>query len=204
MLESTLSLTVIATLAMISPGPDFFMVVKNAARYPQKTAMMTGFGVIVGIATHMLYCVTGLAVLIAATPVLFNILKYAGAAYLIWIGIQALLAKSDSKVNFTRVNKENISLKKAFMQGYLCNLLNPKATLFFLSVFTQLLDINSSLTDKLWYAFIIIFLAVIWWPLLIMIIQSPAAQRTLTKIQHIIDKVLGGFLILLGLKVALS
>jgi RhtB (resistance to homoserine/threonine) family protein len=202
MLATTISITIIATLAMISPGPDFFLVVKNAARYPQKAAMMTGAGVIAGIMTHMLYCVTGLAVVIATTPVLFNVLKYAGAAYLIWIGVQALLARGDGKVNFSHEAKENISLKKAFVQGYLCNLLNPKATLFFLSVFTQVLDINSSLGDKLWYAFIIVILAVIWWPILILIIQSPAAQRALSKAQNVIDKVLGAFLVALGVKVA--
>lgn len=203
MFATTLSITIIATLAMISPGPDFFLVVKNAARYPQKAAMMTGLGVIVGIMTHMLYCVTGLAVVIATTPVLFNFLKYAGAAYLIWIGIQALLARSDGKVNFTQMDKQQVSLKKAFIQGYLCNLLNPKATLFFLAVFTQVLDVNSSLGDKLWYAFIIVILGVIWWPILILIIQSPLAQRALSKAQSVIDKVLGAFLIALGVKVAL-
>lgn len=202
MLETTIIVTIISTLGMLSPGPDFFMVLKNASRYQRKAAMMTAIGVTAGIATHMVYCVAGIAVVIATTPWLFNILKYVGAAYLIWIGIQALLAPSDGKVNFSNVDKQQTSLKKAFLQGYLCNLLNPKATLFFLSVFTQVLDINSTFGEKLWYASIIVMLGVVWWPLLVLLIQSEPVQRTLTKIQKIIDKLLGVVLVGFGIKVA--
>ncbi|WP_163068624.1 LysE family transporter, partial [Acinetobacter baumannii] len=60
----------------------------------------------------------------------------------------------------------------AFLQGYLCNLLNPKATLFFLAVFTQVLSLDSSFAEKLWYAGIIVGLAALWWPLLVVLIQS--------------------------------
>lgn len=152
MLETSLFVAGIATLGMLSPGPDFFLVIKNAARYPRLAAMMTAFGVICGVATHMSYCVAGLAVVITTTPWLFNLLKYAGAVYLIWVGIQALLSRGGSKMNVGNLPRQQVSLKSAFVQGYLCNLLNPKATLFFLAVFTQVLQIDSGLGEKLWYA----------------------------------------------------
>ncbi|WP_058912204.1 LysE family transporter [Entomohabitans teleogrylli] len=204
MLETTLFVTTIATLGMISPGPDFFLVIRNAARYPRSAAMMTTAGVIAGVATHMSYCVAGLAVVITTTPWLFGLLKYAGAAYLIWLGIQALLAKGGSKLDVTRTARQDISLSKAFLQGYLCNLLNPKATLFFLAVFTQVLNIQSGLGEKLWYASIITGLAVIWWPLLVVLIQSEPVRRGLASTQKIVDKLLGGVLLALGIKVALG
>lgn len=119
--------------------------IKNAARYPRLAAMMTAFGVICGVATHMSYCVAGLAVVITTTPWLFNLLKYAGAVYLVWIGIQALLSRGGGKMNVSNLPQQRVSLKSAFAQGYLCNLLNPKATLFFLAVFTQVLQIHSGL-----------------------------------------------------------
>lgn len=202
MLETSLFITTLATLGMISPGPDFFLVVKNAARYRRPLAMMTVLGVIMGVVTHMTYCVAGLAVVITATPWLFNLLKYAGAGYLIWIGIQALRSHGDSKFDVTNVVKQQTSYKSAFIQGYLCNLLNPKATLFFLSVFTQVLSIDSGMGEKLWYAFIIVFLAVIWWPILVFLIQSPPVRRGLAKAQKGVDKVLGVVLIGLGIRVA--
>ncbi|RPH26124.1 LysE family translocator [Buttiauxella warmboldiae] len=204
MLETTLFVATIATLGMLSPGPDFFLVIKNAARYPRVAAMMTSLGVIGGVATHMTYCVAGLAVVITTTPWLFDLLKYAGAAYLIWVGLQALLARGGSKMDVSNIERQQTTLKKAFLQGYLCNLLNPKATLFFLSVFTQVLSVNSGTMEKLWYAGVILMLSVVWWPLLVVLIQSEPVRRGLAKAQKIIDKLLGGMLIALGIKVALS
>lgn len=204
MLETSLFVATIATLGMLSPGPDFFLVIKNAARYRRSAAMMTALGVILGVATHMSYCVAGLAVVITTTPWLFNFLKYAGACYLIWIGIQALLSRGESKFSIDNATQSPITLKAAFLQGYLCNLLNPKATLFFLAVFTQILQINSGVGEKLWYASIIWVLAVIWWPLLVILIQSAPVRRGLAKVQKVVDKLLGGLLIGLGIKVALS
>lgn len=204
MLETSLFVATLATLGMISPGPDFFLVIKNAARYRRTAAMTTAVGVILGVATHMSYCVAGLAVVITTTPWLFNLLKYARACYLIWIGIQALLSRGESKFSIDNTAQHPISLKAAFLQGYLCNLLNPKATLFFLAVFTQILQIDSGVGEKLWYASIIWILAAIWWPLLVILIQSAPVRRGLAKTQKVVDKVLGGLLIGLGIKVALG
>ncbi|UWS28683.1 LysE family translocator [Erwinia pyrifoliae] len=204
MLETGLFVATIVVLGMLSPGPDFFLIVKNAARYRRSAAMMSALGVNCAVATHMAYCVAGLAVVITTTPWLFMLLKYAGAAYLIYIGIQALMSRGNGKFNFNNGVQEETSLKKAFMQGYLCNLLNPKATLFFLSIFTQVLDINSGISEKLLYAGIILGLSSIWWPLLVILMQSGPVRRGLTKAQRVVDKLLGGVLIALGVKVALS
>ncbi|MBI0436679.1 LysE family translocator [Dickeya dianthicola] len=204
MLETSLFVATIAALGMISPGPDFFLVIKNAVRYPRLAAMMTAVGVIAGVATHMAYCVAGLAVVITTTPWLFSLLKYVGAAYLIWLGIQALRSRGGSQLDLSGLAPQRVGLWKAFIQGYLCNLLNPKATLFFLAVFTQVLGLNSSVGEKLWYAGIIWGLTLIWWPLLVILIQSEPVRRGLTKAQKLIDKLLGGVLITLGIKVALS
>ncbi|WP_373326623.1 LysE family transporter [Cronobacter turicensis] len=204
MLETTLFVATIAALGMLSPGPDFFLVIKNAARYPRSAAMMTAAGVIAGVVTHMTYCVAGIAVVITTTPWLFGALKYVGAAYLVWLGINALLARGTTSLALDGVAQESTSLKKAFIQGYLCNLLNPKATLFFLAMFTQVLNVNSGLMEKLWYAGIIVALTLVWWPLLVLLIQSQPVRRGLTKAQKVIDKLLGGTLLALGIKVALS
>lgn len=204
MLETSLFVATIATLGMLSPGPGFLLVIKNATRYPRVAALMTAFGVICGVATHMAYCVAGLAVVITTTPWLFNVLKYAGAAYLIWIGIQALLSRGGSKMDVSQQGQQNVSLKKAFLQGYLCNLLNPKATLFFLAMFTQVLNIHSGIGEKLWYAMIIWLLSVVWWPLLVLLFQSEPVRRGLAKAQKLVDKLLGTVLIALGIKVALG
>ncbi len=155
MYETSILIATIATLGMLSPGPDFFLIIKNAARYQRSAALMTAMGVISAVALHMSYCVAGLAVLITTTPWLFNILKYAGAAYLIWIGIKSLMPNKGQQIDLNHTQHEVVTFKKAFMQGFLCNVLNPKATLFFLAVFTQVLSVDSTFGEKLWIAFII-------------------------------------------------
>ena len=181
----------IGLLGMVSPGPDFFMVVKNSLNYQRKYALMTCLGVIMGIFTHMSYCIAGIALLIKTTPWLFTFLRYAGAAYLAWIGFKALLAKN-SGVSYVNQSAKimNVTYRKAFMQGYLCNLLNPKATLFFLAIFTQVL------------AFIIWVEAIIWWPIVTAIFQSELIRRRYFKIQFLVDKLLGVILLGLAIKVA--
>lgn len=195
----------ISCLGMISPGPDFFLVLKNSLSYNRKIALMTCLGVISAIAIHMSYCVAGIAVLITATPWLYNALRYAGAAYLLWIGVKALLAKSNGTAYVSKQALElNVTAKAAFMQGLLCNLLNPKATLFFLAIFTQLLNASSTMVDKLVVAFIIWLEAAIWWPMVVFVFQTQIVQRRYFKLQLIIDKLLGVILIVLGVKVGLG
>ncbi|OCG06691.1 lysine transporter LysE [Gilliamella sp. wkB178] len=201
--DTLILVTTISCFGMISPGPDFFLILKNSLSYPRKLALMTCLGVIMAICVHMSYCVAGIAVLITTTPWLYNALRYAGAAYLIWLGIKALLAKESATTYVCKsMPQQLISTKTAFMQGFLCNLLNPKATLYFLAIFTQVLDASSSLTDKLLVALIIWFEAILWWPLVVFIFQTQAIQRRYFKIQFIIDKLLGVILITLGVKVA--
>lgn len=195
----------ISCLGMISPGPDFFLVLKNSLSYNRKIALMTCLGVISAIAIHMSYCVAGIAVLITATPWLYNALRYAGAAYLLWIGVKALLAKSSGTAYVSKQALElNVTAKAAFMQGLLCNLLNPKATLFFLAIFTQLLNASSTMVDKLVVAFIIWLEAAVWWPMVVFVFQTQIVQRRYFKLQLIIDKLLGVILIVLGVKVGLG
>lgn len=195
----------ISCLGMISPGPDFFLVLKNSLSYNRKIALMTCLGVISAIAIHMSYCVAGIAVLITAPPWLYNALRYAGAAYLLWIGVKALLAKSRGTAYVSKQTQElDVTAKAAFMQGLLCNLLNPKATLFFLAIFTQLLNASSTIVDKLVVAFIIWLEAAIWWPMVVFVFQTQIVQRRYFKLQVIIDKLLGVILIVLGVKVGLG
>ncbi len=204
--DTVLTISVIALLAMLSPGPDFFLVVKNAARYSRRAALATTLGINVGIAVHMSYCVLGLVLIIQQTPWLFDLLKYAGAGYLIWIGVQALLSRGgvSSVTDENGHTQQQVPFWRAFSEGLLCNLLNPKVTLFFFSVFTQLLQPDSSLHEKILIALIIFLLGIVYWPLLVLLIQQAWVLRALRRVQHTVDRVLGGVLLALGIKVALS
>jgi threonine/homoserine/homoserine lactone efflux protein len=99
---------------------------------------------------------------------------------------------------------ERASVRRAFLEGLLCNLLNPKATLFFFSVFTQLLRPDSTLTEKALIGLVIFLLGVIYWPCVALAVQHPRVMALLHRAQRRIDRLLGGVLVALGVKVALS
>ena len=176
--------------------------IKNAARYPRLAAMMTAFGVICGVATHMSYCVAGLAVVITTTPWLFNLLKYAGAVYLVWIGIRALLSRR-------RQDEHQQSAAAAGQsEERLCARLpvqpaEPEGHPVLLAVFTRAADRFRSGRQAVVrgdYSRPVGHLVA----LLVFLIQSGPVRRGLEKTQKIVDKLLGGMLIALGIKVALS
>lgn len=206
--DSAIMITLIAVLAMISPGPDFILVIKHAATQPRRVAMATALGINVGVMVHISYCIAGLALIISQTPWLFSLLKYAGASYLIWIGAQALFARRSASDDATTpahsTHTNHLSPLQAFGQGLLCNLLNPKVTLFFFSVFTQLMSPSSTLIDRLTMGSIICALSLLYWPLLVLFVQHRFIQTLLHRIQRSINRVLGAALIALGAKVALS
>ena len=152
----------------------------------------------------MSYCILGLALIIAQTPWLFGLLKYAGAGYLIWIGVQALFSRGGLAAATAPGGAERASVRRAFLEGLLCNLLNPKATLFFFSVFTQLLRPDSTLTEKALIGLVIFLLGVIYWPCVALAVQHPRVMALLHRAQRRIDRLLGGVLVALGVKVALS
>ncbi len=205
--DSAIMITLIAVLAMISPGPDFILVIKHAATQPRRVALATALGINVGVMVHISYCIAGLALIISQTPWLFNLLKYAGASYLIWMGAQALFARratANAAAHAQPANINHLSPLQAFGQGLLCNLLNPKVTLFFFSVFTQLMSPSSTLIDRLTMGSIICTLSLLYWPLLVLFVQHRFIQTLLHRIQRSINRVLGAALIALGAKVALS
>jgi RhtB (resistance to homoserine/threonine) family protein len=183
------------------------LVIKHAATQPRRVALATTLGINVGVMVHISYCIAGLALIISQTPWLFSLLKYAGASYLIWIGAQALFARRSSTHTTEHAQSANaghLRPLQAFGQGLLCNLLNPKVTLFFFSVFTQLMNPSSTIADRLTMGSIICTLSLLYWPLLVLFVQHRFIQTLLHRIQRSINRVLGAALIALGAKVALS
>ncbi|MCB0343504.1 MAG: LysE family transporter [Bdellovibrionales bacterium] len=203
MLETILLLTVVGLLGMMSPGPDFFLILRNASAYSRRAAIATAAGITVGIAVHVTYCVLGIGLIITKSVLLFNTIRYAGAAYLIYIGWKSLRSKTVSVVpDNTPKERRDVPLQ-GFIEGLTCNLLNPKATLFFLSVFTQMIDPNTPLEHQAVYGLVFVVWGIVYWSLLVLFVQHPLVQRLLTATGHTIDRVFGGILIALGLRVAL-
>lgn len=139
-------------VALISPGPDFVMAVRNSILYTRKTGIFTAAGFGLGVGVHIFYTLVGIAAVISQSIFLFSLIKYAGAAYLFYIGFKALRSKGfHASAAGASSKSQSLSPVQALWSGFLTNLLNPKATLFFLAVFTQFIGPHTSGgADILW------------------------------------------------------
>ncbi|MEK7066789.1 MAG: LysE family translocator [Patescibacteria group bacterium] len=195
--------TIIHLLAVISPGPDFIMAVRNSFAYSRKTGIWTAVGFGGGIAVHIFYSLAGLAMIISKSILLFNLIKFLGAGYLIYIGFKSFFSKS-SKIELDGYyKKEDISRLSAIKIGFLTNLLNPKATLFFLSLFTFFVSPNIPATVMGIISTIMIVNTILWFSLVAIFLTQKRIHSIFERFQGIFNKTLGGLLIALGVKVAL-
>jgi RhtB (resistance to homoserine/threonine) family protein len=192
-------------LSSMLPGPDFAMVTKNTFFHSKRAGIFTSLGVGTAILVHITYCMLGLAIVISHSTILFNLIKYAGASYLIYIGLSTFKSKS-TDYGFSHHNSHiqtQITRWKAFKQGFFCNLLNPKATLFFLALFTVVIKQETSLTEKLIYAIEMFTVITAWFCSLTVILSHPFIMQYLQRAEKYIMKGLGLFLMSFGLILAL-
>src|SRR5579884_29193 len=124
-----LTVALIHLLAVVSPGPDFMMVTRNSLIYSRKTGIYSAVGLGLGILVHVTYSLVGIGLLIAKSILLFNTIKFLGAAYLIYIGYKSLTSKSSDLEMVDQNRKNDISRLQAVRIGFLTNVTNPKATL---------------------------------------------------------------------------
>jgi threonine/homoserine/homoserine lactone efflux protein len=128
---------VAATLLAIAPGPDVIYVLTRGIAQGRQAGIAAALGFATGCIFHTLLAALGVAALIRSSPVAFDVVRYAGAAYLVWIGIQAL--RHASSFSLTG-GGESKALRTIFRQSVIGNALNPKVTLFFLSFLPQFVN----------------------------------------------------------------
>lgn len=202
------TIALIAVLAAVSPGPDFVVVMKNALCRSRRHALSCTIGVCLGILFHSIYCVLGLGLLISKSVVLFNIIKVIGATYLIYLGVKNLFVKPNS-IPITQDNTPKANSVchaktpyHAFREGFFANVLNPKCTLFMLSIFTVVIEPSTSQWIKAAYSFEIMLIALIWFCFLSISITLKPVQKKLAQAQTFISRFTGIVLIALGIRVA--
>ncbi len=191
---------VIALLAAMSPGPDFFIVAKHAISHNRRSAIITSLGIGTGIIIHSTYCVLGLALIISQSLLLFSLIKYLGAAYLIYLGIKSLFSKN-SHIHLDKKNLKPVSSWSAFRDGLLTNVLNPKCTLFMLSIFTLVVKPHTSHLIQASYGVEIMLISILWFSFLAYGLTTRVIKSKIEKIQHVVSKLIGGILIALGIAV---
>lgn len=197
-------LAVAMFFALLSPGPDFAMIVKQSVSYGRRASIFTSIGIGLGISVHIVYTLLGIGLIISKSIILFNIIKYLGAAYLIYIGYKSLKSNGINLEANEKKEVEKISDFKSFYLGFLCNALNPKATLFFLSMFTVIISPNTPLDVQAFYGLFCILATMCWFVCLSLVLSHSTIKNFLSSFGKWFDRTVGVVLILLGIKVALS
>jgi threonine/homoserine/homoserine lactone efflux protein len=135
---TNLSLFVTASLALLlTPGPAVLYIVTRSVDQGRRAGLVSVLGIEVGTLFHIAAAALGLSALLASSALLFDVVKYLGAAYLVYLGVRKLLSKDE--VGEVTVNKRQ-NLRQIFQQGVVVNVLNPKTALFFLAFLPQFVD----------------------------------------------------------------
>ncbi len=195
-------ITGIHILAAISPGPDFIFVSQQTLSRGRKAGMLCALGVSLGFSVHILYSILGLAAIIASAAWLLTVIKIVGGAYLIYLGIQGLRAKANNEViEIQKLHLATQSSAKTLWKGFLCNVLNPKAPVYLVSVFTVVLSPTMPLWQLSIYGAWMMFLLFAWFATVAFLLSIPSVNHRFQKAGHWIDRVLGAVLVGLGIKV---
>ncbi|MGF1679804.1 LysE family translocator [Photobacterium minamisatsumaniensis] len=199
-----LSLAIFGILIVISPGADFVVVLKNSLNQGRKAGVWTAIGISLAICVHISYSLLGISYLISQNAALFASIKYAGAAYLIFIGIKGLISDS-AEVELSAGELNKVTAPQFLIQGFLCNVLNPKTMLFFLSIFSQLIspDMDENSTALLYGGYMIIVHA-LWFSLVAILFTSKALQSPLIRMKKRLNQVCGAGLITFGSLLAIK
>ena len=200
-----LTIASVHLLAVASPGPDFAIVLKHSINFGRRAAIITSIGIGAGILIHVSYSILGIGILIKTTPVLFQIFSYIAAAYLLYLGWGAIRSPALGYLNSVEVEKtvHIISDNKAFLVGFLTNGLNPKATLFFLSVFAVTISSDTPNVIKLVYGVYLAAATGIWFCVLSLFLSFKKVRLYIGKKGYWFDRVMGIVLILLAIKLVM-
>jgi RhtB (resistance to homoserine/threonine) family protein len=197
-----LSVAFLNLLAAMSPGPDFVMCVKNSITYSRKVGIYTGIGIALGLSIHITYCMAGIGLIISKSIIVFNIIKILGALYLIYMGIRSIMAKkSKLSLEGDHITTE-LSTWDAIKSGFLTNILNPKATMFFLAMFSMVIGKDTPGFVLIVISLIMILTAIAWFTIVAVLFSQNWVRNKFLKFEKAINSVFGGLLILLGLRIA--
>lgn len=197
--HSLLLVLAIHAVALISPGPDFAVVTRLSIVSGRKTGLWAAGGVASAIGIYVLTCAFGLSVVLGALPGLSSVLSVVGAAYLAWLGVQCLRSKGQ----LPEARPEGTG-SKAFVTGFLTNLLNPKAMLYFGSILSQVLTPNLGLLDTVLLWLLLVGESFFWFGCVALLFSSRRVLSWLRSRLIWFDRAVGIVLLGLAAKVAAS
>ncbi|CAI8932075.1 MULTISPECIES: LysE family translocator [unclassified Pseudomonas] len=202
-----LALATIHFLAVVAPGPDFAVTIRQSVRFGRWVGICTALGIGAGISVHVLYTVLGVGALMHTTPWLLTVAKVLGGGYIVYLGVSLLRSKPkstlDSEPAATTAEAPQ-SLGKAFTTGFLTNATNPKATLFFLAIFTTLISATTPLEVQALYGLWMCLVNALWFVLVALFFSSNRVRQQFMRMGHWFERTMGVILILFAGRLLLS
>jgi threonine efflux protein len=205
LVQGLLIITSVHLLAAASPGPDFVLVSQQTISNGKKAGLLCSVGIALGLSIHILYSAFGLAAIIANSTTALWAIKLLGGSYLIYLGIKGLRATPNAQpVGEGHKIAPHRSAIKMIGLGFLCNALNPKAPIYFVSLFTIVISADTSASHLAIYGIWMMAIQFAWFSLVTALLSTPKVASKLQSGGHIIDRLAGGAMLLLGLKVLAS
>lgn len=196
-----LTVALVHLLAVASPGPDFAIVVRESVTHGRSAGTWTALGVGAGILVHVTYSLLGIGLIVAQSAVLFNLLKWLAAAYLLYLGIKALRSGPAAPESGVSQPETSRNPRGAFVSGFVTNGLNPKATLFFLSLFTLVINPHTPLVIQAGYGIYLACATAAWFSLVALLFSHSRVRSGFARMGHWFDRLMG--VVLVGLAVRL-
>ncbi|WP_158934052.1 LysE family translocator [Burkholderia sp. S171] len=200
-------------LLSVTPGPDTAYIVGRSVAQGRGAGVVSALGIALGCIVHTLACAFGLTALLAASVTAFTVVKFAGAIYLIYLGVRLIFAKPaaaktrNEQSEATRVRAAPKSLQQLFTQGFVTNVLNPKVVLFFVSFIPQFVAVDSAHKTLAFLALGFVFVLVsTFWNTFVAWIAGSVTKRFSGKpsVKLWLDRVVGSAFVGLGIKLATS
>ncbi|MEK1855793.1 MAG: LysE family translocator [Phyllobacterium sp.] len=205
-LYELLGLMAVFSIMIVSPGADFALVVRQSVVHGRRSAIITSFGIGASLLFHISYTVLGLGLIVSKSLYLFSMLKWAGAAYLFYLGVRALRApapEAPANIVADQATKQ-LSALRCFLMGFVTNALNPKAVLFFLSLFSALVSHETPILIQAGYGVVMSTALISWFVAVSIFFTMQSVRDRFVAWGRWFNRVTGFVFIGLGIKLATS
>lgn len=197
------------TLLTLFPGVDSLLVVRNASRGGWQDGIATSTGICFGLFVHAMVSAFGVSALLLQSAVAFNVLKLVGGGYLLWLGscglLQAVRGKKSTALEIYPTAARQFQLQRSLQEGFICNVFNPKALLFYMAFLPQFIDPGGSpILQSLFMAAIHFVIAMIYQGGLTLLVCRVSGWFKSGSLGRLLEGLGGIVLVLLGLRIFLQ
>ncbi len=189
-----LTVITICALGAMSPGPSLALVLRQTLAGGRRNGMVAAISHGVGIGLYAFLSIIGLAAVITASPALFSMLQWAGAAYLLWLGLKGITARRSATGDLPAVPTTASAARDGFMLAFL----NPKVAVFFIALFSQVVGPQTTLLAKFGYAATAMVIDMGWYLIVAWLFSNPRLLATLKRNVIWLERFFGVLLIALA------